>query len=431
MKTVLIISYYWPPAGGPGVQRPLKFARYLHELGWRVVVLTVRDGIWPARDESLAAEVPAGVKVFYSVAPEPEQALRRLRGTTSQGAPVGQLARAPQNLSGKIIHWIRLNLFIPDAKLLWRFAARRQAQRLMRLYQPDILFSTSPPPTTHMIAYDLKQRFPVRWVADFRDPWSNIHYYTGQRGETARRLDQRLERRILNKADHIVTVSKAFGELLAASYPEKTDIIPNGYDPEDFTSGYKRGPRFTLLYAGGLNPNRWYPAFWTMLRQLLEEGALPAASTRIHIIGQIHETLSRQLQELFAPFPETLNLENYMPHRAVTARMQQADVLLLFLEKVAHYRGHIPGKVFEYMAARRPVVGCGAADAEANALLEKAGVGRINPTVDNWRRDILLLYDKWKEAVPFTVNEEAIRPYERRKLTERLSNLFDTLIRKI
>ncbi len=428
MKTVLIISYYWPPAGGPGVQRPLKFARYLHELGWKVIVLTVREGVYPARDESLLEEVPAGVRVFKSFSPEPEIFLRKLAPGNAPPPPVGVLAEQPASRVKRLIHHIRLNYFIPDAKVMWRYNSRRLAERLVQLYKPDIIFSTSPPPTTHLIAYDIKKRFPVRWVADFRDPWSRIHYYHGKRTAFAERWDQRLERKVLHACDRIVCVSRAFAGLLVDDLPEKTAIIPNGYDAGDFVSHYRKGDHFNLLYVGGLNRNRWYDTLFKNIVALIREGVLPAGRVRLTLAGNIAPALLGELRYIFADYPQVLRIKDYLPHKEATALMQQADLLLLFMEKVDRYQGHLPGKLFEYLAALRPILGCGPADGEAAALLEELGAGSVVSVPEQMKEALRRAYDDWEQNRPPGIDRGKVKNWERKNLTRRLAGLFEELI---
>ncbi len=428
MKTVLIISYYWPPAGGPGVQRPLKFARYLHELGWKVVVLTVKDGVYPARDDSLLEEIPSEIKVFKSFSPEPEMLLRKLASSDPRPSPVGVLAEKPSSFHKRIIHHIRLNYFIPDAKVMWRYNSRRLAERLVQLYKPDIVFSTSPPPTTHLIAYDIKKRFPVRWVADFRDPWSRIHYYRGQRSAWAEKWDQRLERKVLNACDQILCVSRAFAGLLVEQHPDKTAIIPNGYDAGDFASRYRKTERFNMLYIGGLNRNRWYASLFKTIIAMLKEGALPEDKVRLTLAGNIAPAVLAELRTIFADYPEILQIKDYVPHQQATTMMQQADLLLLFMEKVDRYQGHLPGKLFEYLAAMRPVLGCGPADGEAAALLEELGAGRVVDSPEEMKDLIGRAYTDWVQGIAPAMDRKKVENWERRNLTRQLAALFEKVL---
>ena len=429
MKTVLIISYYWPPAGGPGVQRPLKFARYLHELGWKVVVLTVKDGVYPARDDSLLEEIPSEVKVFKSFSPEPEMLLKKLASSDPRPSPVGVLAEKPSSFHKRIIHHIRLNYFIPDAKVMWRYNSRRIAERLVQLYKPDIVFSTSPPPTTHLIAYDIKKRFPVRWVADFRDPWSRIHYYRGKRSAWAEKWDQRLERKVLRGCDRIVCVSRAFADLLVESYPEKTTIIPNGYDAGDFVSRYRKTERFNILYIGGLNSNRWYPSLFKAIVRLLREGRLSAPEVCLTLAGNIAPAILAELRYIFADYPGVLQIKEYVPHKQATAMMQQADLLLLFMEKVDRYQGHLPGKLFEYLAALRPVLGCGPGDGEAAGLLRELQAGGVYEQPEKMADFIMTVFQAWKKGEPPAVKEQDIVRFERKNLTRRLASVFEETLK--
>jgi hypothetical protein len=181
MKKVLIITYYWPPAGGPGVQRILKFAKYLPDFGWQPLVLTVSKGEYPALDKSLYKEIPQEAEVFKTKSFEPNLLYKKFVGLDQDASiPISVLSEEKSSLKKSLAHWIRINFFIPDAKIGWQPFAITEGKRIIENHQPDIIFSSSPPPTVHLIARRLKKYARLKWVADFRDPWTDIHYYENQ-----------------------------------------------------------------------------------------------------------------------------------------------------------------------------------------------------------------------------------------------------------
>ena len=227
LKKVLIITYYWPPAGGPGVQRVLKFAKYLPEFGWQPIILTVENGEYPAIDESLLKEIPQGIKVYKTKSFEPFTIYRKFfSDKKNQPIPVGILAQSGGSLKKRIANFIRLNFIIPDAKIGWKFSAVKEGQKIIDLEKPDLIFSSSPPPTTHLIAKTLAKRNKIKWIADLRDPWSKIHYYQNNRLAIANKLDERIEHKTLSASNKVITVSENFAKLISVE-KNKIELIPN------------------------------------------------------------------------------------------------------------------------------------------------------------------------------------------------------------
>ncbi|MCK4715587.1 MAG: glycosyltransferase, partial [Candidatus Marinimicrobia bacterium] len=221
MKKVLIITYYWPPAGGPGVQRVLKFAKYLPEFGWQPIILTVKNGEYPAIDNSLQKEIPANCKVYNTFSIEPNFVYKKFTGMGSdEKIPTAVLAAENTNWKKRLANWIRLNLFIPDAKIGWIPFAVRKGKKIIKAEKPDIIFSSSPPPTVHLIARKLAKWSGIKWVADFRDPWTDIYHYNDvKRSAWSLNRDKDKEKEIVTSADEIITVSQNVAELLNEKIP--------------------------------------------------------------------------------------------------------------------------------------------------------------------------------------------------------------------
>ena len=221
MKKVLVVTYYWPPSGGPGVQRVLKFAKYLPAHGWEPIILTVKNGEYPSIDPSLAGDIPAGCSVHRSISFEPGGLYRPFVGLRSgEPIPVATLAVRDISWRQRWANWIRLNLFIPDAKIGWVPSALKAGRRIIRTTKPDLIFSSSPPQTVQLIAEKLARASGLPWVADYRDPWTRIfHYATSRRSAWARRYDRRLEERIVPAADERITVNQICADLLGPELP--------------------------------------------------------------------------------------------------------------------------------------------------------------------------------------------------------------------
>lgn len=427
MKKVLIVTYYWPPAGGPGVQRVLKFARYLPEFGWEPLILTVKHGEYPARDETLLSEVPEGIRVCRAPAFEPFTLYKKFSGDRGDGTiPVGVLSQKDLPLRKRIAKWIRLNLVVPDAKRGWKPGALKAGRKLIEETGPDVIFSSSPPPTVHLIAEKLAKTHDLPWVADLRDPWSKIHYYQNNRLEIIQRLDAALERRTLSAAGNVTTVSEHFGELIGAE-KDKLVIIPNGYDPDDFAGAKKREKdrtQFVISHVGGLNENRFYPEFFRGLSAFADEHRSAGTTIRCVFAGKIPEPFLKKIRDLSGE-NVILVAKGYLPHREAVRVMEGSDLLLLFMERSGNYSGHIPGKLFEYLATGNYILGAGHKEGNASRILGEAGAGKVLGRKDDFNSALGEIYEKWKQGTLRGADTAFAERYSRKALTGRLAEVLE------
>ena len=427
MKKVLIITYYWPPAGGPGVQRILKFAKYLPEYGWEPIILTIKNGEYPALDETLINEVSPKIKVFRSEAKGPFSLYRRFSGDANhQPVPVGILSQKDLPLKKRIAKWVRLNFVIPDAKVGWRKPAIKLGKEIIEQENPDIIFSSSPPPTVHTIAKYLSKTAHIPWVADLRDPWSKIHYYKNNRSRITNKLDARMERKTLGKANRITTVSEHFGKLIDVD-KNKLHIISNGYDPKDIKSIRRSASgreSFLMAYVGGLNENRFYPEFFSGLKAFVEEQKLTPKDITLTIAGKMPEKYSQQIHEILEGHVN-LDIKGYISHAEAISLMETASTLLLFMEKVDNYEGHIPGKLFEYMASGNYIVGAGPKNGEVQRILQENDSGQICQSETEIKQLLEKTYKLWREQKLNSAHPETLKKYTRKYLTGLLADIFE------
>jgi len=244
MKKVLIVTYYWPPAGGAGVQRVLKFAKYLPQFGWQPIILTVENPDCPVIDDSLLNDIPPECKVYKTKAIEPFELYKKITGKNKSDKIPSDVLANSKNLTfaEKIARWIRINLFIPDAKIGWKYYAIKKAKRIIEQEKIDIIFSTSPPQTVALIAKKIAKISKLKWVADFRDPWMEIVYYQNlNRNNITKYIDGKLEKGVLKKADVLLTISADIVDLFRSKVDKKDySIIPNGFDETDFLKNEKK-----------------------------------------------------------------------------------------------------------------------------------------------------------------------------------------------
>ena len=375
---ILLLAYYWPPSGGAGVQRWLKLSHYLAEMGVEVHVLTVDPAVasYPQRDESLLADVHPAVNVHTSDSFEPLGWYARIVGKDK--LPSGGFAGTnTSSWKQRAIMRLRTHLFLPDPRIGWKRYAVRRAKEIIAEFDVATVITTGPPASVHMIGRALRRQLAVRWIADFRDPWTDIYYYDlllHSRWSHAR--NTRLERSVLLEADHVVTVSEGFRALLAAHVPERPEetmtIIPNGYDPRDFATQIALPPTdgFTIGYTGTMSdqydPTACFEAIATVIRQR------PAANIRLEVAGTLSASIQAQLDQLGIPVVAL----GMVPHDRVTSYQRRADLLLLVVPDTSGAKGIFPAKVFEYLAAGPPILSLGAPDAEVGRAVVRTGRGQ-------------------------------------------------------
>lgn len=371
-KSVLLVTYYWPPAGGAGVQRFLKFARYLPQFNIKPVVLTVSNPTYPSRDPELEAEVPPDLPVYSSHALEPLQWYARLTGQTleTSAAPVSGLSGG-SNLTGRIAAWLRANLFIPDARLGWVPGAVIRAHELMQRYRSHAVITTGTPHSAHLIGLYLKTRLRYRWLADFRDPWVDIHYnQLLPRSVPAIRLDRKLEAAVWKNADERIVVSPGMKRHYSGLYSEPSHIITNGYDPDDFPDPPEKSDtvsRLTIRHVGTVPESSVPETFFKVLSRL------PSTGYRMDWVGSIHEKIRHITRQL--NLEANTGFTGYVSRDEAARQMQTADLLLLIIPQVRHAEGILTGKLFNYLGSGNPILMLGPTDGDAARIIRETGSG--------------------------------------------------------
>jgi len=434
-QTVLVVSYAWPPAGGPGVQRVLKFVKYLPSFGFRPVVLTVKDGTYPALDPTLERDVPADVHVYRSRSTEPAGLYKRFVGMKADHPiPVAVLAEPSSGFKKRFANYVRLNLFVPDAKIGWFPWAVREGNRLVRAERPSVVFSTAPPPTTHLVARALALRHHLPWVADFRDPWTDVHYYEGaSRLPLTRAIDLRLERSVFESASRLTFVSRLDSERYAGVYgqPEKHSYIPNGYDEADFESVVPADPepgRFVLMHLGSVGRERCPTRLFAAINRLAEQGTVTPKTFRLTFVGKVEPSVLETIRQSGAePFVEFVP---YVPHHEALRLGQRAHALLLLITQSQGNAGILPGKTFEYLRYGRPVLALGPTGGEVARVIRDTRGGAMHEYTDT--DGMAASLETWIRASrdgrpPRGPEPERLERYSRKSLTGELASLLSEL----
>lgn len=430
MKKVLIITYYWPPASSPGVQRWLKFVKYLSEFDIEPIVLTVDNASVPAVDETLLEDVPAGLKVVFSKALEPISLYNALVGKKGNTAEVG-LGDIKETKSPikKLAKYLRSNVFIPDAKIGWYYNVRKKAVDLVNSEQIDTIITTGPPHTTHLIGNYVKQKTGVKWIVDFRDPWTGIFYEKYlSRSERSKQKNKSLEQMVLANSDEIITVSNGLKQEFPSA-DEKITVIANGFDPADLPKYEPTKTKyFTLVYTGNLKANQNINGLWKAIESLCTNTDF-RNYFRLELVGNVHAEIRETINK-----HGLTNIVEYKPfvqHKEAVKIMMYANMLWLPIPMSANNKLIITGKIFEYLAARTPILSIGPSDGDAAKILAAC---ERDPIIDydevaTIEKQIMTYFSQWKSNNGFSTKHEgdAHMVYARRSLTQRLANQIHQL----
>ncbi|MDP4200130.1 MAG: hypothetical protein Q8922_12205 [Bacteroidota bacterium] len=443
-KYVLFITYYFPPAGGPGVQRVTKFIKYLSEFGWTPIVLAPENPEYQARDESLVKELPENLIIRRAPIFEPYALYRRFTSKPAgQSLDVNVIKEAGAKLSctERIAEFIRGTLFIPDARIGWYWSAVKEGRRILREYPVKMIYSSSPPYTPALIARKMRRVSRAPWIAGFRDPWTGFHN-TPDRWLLPRKIDRSLEHSVFGEADLVEVAWQGIAEDAMAKYPdlprEKFIHIPNGFDSADFPEPdiRKRAARpnnakCTITYSGSLYGPRNPLSFLKAIEQLIERREIEPEKLHLRFVGrfgsEIHEMLDRPMIRAMVEKIE------YVPHAKAVELLLDSDALLLIVDEVPTVAHIVPGKVYEYLGAMRPIIAIAPPHSAIGELLREtqAGEAVAQADIDSQARLVKRVFDNWAGgASGFAMDPNVISRYERRESTRTLAGLFDRLTRQ-
>jgi glycosyltransferase involved in cell wall biosynthesis len=423
MKKILIITYYWPPSGGAGVQRWLKFSKYLPEFGYEPIILTVdeAEASYAQLDYSLLQEVSPALSVHKTKTFEPYNLYRKL--SNKKEIPYGGFSNQKKiTFFEKLSRFIRGNLFVPDPRRGWNKYALKKALELIHKQQIEIVITSGPPHSTHLIGKKIKDKTDIRWIADFRDPWTDIYYYKDlYHLGLATLLDRYLEKKVLSNADRIITVSEEVGKLLlakTAGSKEKMVIIPNGYDETDFDQVESvKNDAFTITYTGTISMSYRIDQFIEAIFLLPET---IKQKIKIRFVGNVPEEIIKLFdQKNLCSMIEVLG---YIPHEAAISQMKGAELLLMAIPDSPDNKGIVTGKFFEYLAAKKPILAIGPLGGEVDIMLQKSKAGKLfaYEETEQMRLFIIELFEQNKKG--FVWNETiGTEKYTRKNLTKELS----------
>lgn len=429
-KKVLIITYYWPPSGGGGVQRWLKFAKYLPELGWDPVIFTPENPDFEIKDESLTKDVSENLEVVKLPILEPFSIYRKLMGNKAEQKQ-GVVKKEGGSPMQKLVTWVRGNVFIPDARMFWIKPATKYLVKYLKENPVDVIISTGPPHSMHMIAGAVKRQTGIPWLADFRDPWSEWDVLPQlSLNERSWKKHKQLEFEVLNGADRVVTVSKRLGVALdKLTGVPGVRVINNGFDGDDFDeTAPVEVDKFRIVHMGLLNEGRNPKHLWEVLNERCLQDEQFRQSLEVVLAGTIEQAVKDDIAS-YTALSAQVKILDYVAHEEALGIYKQSAVLLLLVNNTSNASWILPGKMYEYFSAQKPILALGNKNSDANDMLEDCGYKSFMSYTDarGIKDAVDELYDLYRKD-NLSVSTEKINRYTRKNLTGQLSVILDELV---
>jgi len=429
----LFISYYWPPSGGSGVQRCLKFVKYLPAFGWEPIVYTALNGEMPEQDQSLLREISPSLKVIKRPILEPYSLYKFFVGK-SQSERINPNFFTQRNggLKDKIAIWIRSNFFIPDARMLWISPSVKFLTRFVQENKVDAIVSSGPPHSMHLIALGVKRHTGIPWLADFRDPWTNIDFYKDLLlTPWADARHRKLEKLVLERADKVVMAGYTWAEELAFVGDREVKPLLNGYDPEDFldTSQMPLDDKFTIVHLGMFSKGRNHEILWKAFRELSDENPEFSKDLSFRLYGKYDASAVEYMDKYSLQNNTVFNL--YVPHSEIVKIQASSRVLYLSINNTPNVKGIMTGKIFEYMAVKRPILCVGPEDGDASRIVMESKAGFVSgfDDLEKLKFNIRALYADYKSDKLFEGAQD-IEKYSRKSITGQLASFLNEIVIK-
>ena len=436
MKRVLVVTYYWPPSGGSGVQRWVKFAKYLPAEGWQPVIYTPENPEYSAIDHTLEAEIPHSAEIIRRPILEPYGIYRRLMGkgastdmkTLTAGASKGEvteISSGRKTFKQRLSLWIRGNLFVPDPRVGWVRPSVRFLKEYLKEHPVDVIVTTGPPHSMHLIGQRLHKELGIPWIPDFRDPWSRMYYlkHLPMTRCTWRRL-RTMEQAVLDDCSTVLAVTPLVQEEFQAQTSTPVAMITNGYDGGDFEQAVEPDGHFNIVHTGLFAADGNPLTFWKVLG--VKAWAEPdfKEALRLRLVGKVDREVYDAIEE--AGLKDNVVDLGYKDHLTAVREQLAATMLVLPLRNDPEYRPILPGKLFEYLASRRPVLGIGQEDGAMARVLAETGAG-VTAGWDNMDAMRSFVDKAWEQFKAGEVPPVAgdITRFSRRSLTHELADLLE------
>ncbi len=428
MKRVLIISYYWPPAGGISIIRPVKLAKYLRNYGWEPVICTAKDPHYPFEDDKAVLDVPKDLEIIKVPIVEPYEIYKKLTGQKERSALADVIQNAPKrSFFHKLSVWIRGNFFIPDARCLWINPVVKELTAYLKKHPVDAIITTGPPHSVNRIGYLLKKKLNLPWLADFQDPWTQVDYYQHFKiSSRAHKRHRKMEDQVFDHADLITIVSESWKTDLQSIGAKDVEVVPLGFDPEDFNVETKLDEQFTLTHLGLLGQDRDPSTFIKVIKSICDENEDFGSKFRLQLVGKVNDGLRKEIADL--NLSEQVIYKGQLNRDEALQIMQSSQLLLLLLNKAANVSGRIPGKVFEYLGAHRPILSLGPKGTDIETMLIESSAGEnIEYESETLLRSyILATFDKYK-TVGLVKKENSFEMYSHEVIAVKFAHLLEQI----
>lgn len=434
MKKVLIITYYWPPSGGAGVQRWVRFVKHLRKFGWEPIIYTADNPTYPVYDKELIKEIPEGVVTWKQKVPEPNSWIKKIYFWKSDIKKVIYKNQHEPNPDDKlslksILWWIRGNFFIPDARLFWIKPSVKYLENQLRSNKVDAIVSTGPPHSLHLIAHKLKKKLDIPWIADFRDPWTSMSYlHNVSLTKYAENKHNQLEKMVLESADKSIVVGKAMSSEFLKKYNVKTEIIHNGFNTNpDIPTSIDLDKKFTILHVGSFLPKRNCDDLWEVLSKLTQRDKTFAKNLEIKLIGKVAPNVFESINKF--GLKEHLNHVEYIEYKKTISHLSSCQTLLLPIDRIRNAEFVITGKIFEYLNVKRPILLIGPEKGDAKSIIEDCNAGYCCDFDDQneIEKSLLTMYNLYLENAN-VINSINVNSFSGEKLTEKLSKVLKSTI---
>jgi hypothetical protein len=423
-KKVLILTYYWPPAGGPGVQRWLKFVKYLPEFDIEPIVFVPENPNYPLVDESLASEVSEDITVINHRINEPYRWAGFLSKSSSKTISKGIISdEKEQSFIEKAMLFVRGNFFIPDARIGWVKPSVSFLLDYIQKEHIETIITTGPPHSVHLIGFKLKEKLNIKWLADFRDPWTTIGYHKQLKLTSASKAKHKLlERQVLNNADQVVVTSSVTKKEFQSITNKPIEVITNGYDDAD-SIDFKMDSKFSLSHIGSLLSKRNPEVLWRVLKDLMEEQTEFSNDFQLNFVGSVSDHVLKSIKS--NNLSNCVNEVGYVSHNEAIVFQKKSQILLLIEIDSEDTRSIIPGKLFEYMVSNRPILAIGPESSDVEKIIKETNTGHYfnYSDYDSLKRIILEHYKAFKnntlQSYPI-----GLQKYHRKALTKSLAKLL-------
>jgi glycosyltransferase involved in cell wall biosynthesis len=429
-RKVLVITYYWPPAGGIAVQRWVKFCKYLGENGWQPIVYTVSNGHYPLTDNSMLKDIPHDLTVIKQPIWEPYELFQLFSKEKKAKVNPGEMKGGESaSLLKRISIWVRSNFFIPDARKFWIRPSVKFLHNYLKENPVDALVSTGPPHSAHLIALGLRKKNNLPWLADFRDPWTTMDYYQElSLTNWADRRHHRLEREVLTTADAITVVGRGMKEEFETKRGREVAVITNGFDETDFSKeSVDIDKDFSFVHIGSFQARINPTGLWQALAELKNENHPLINKLKIKLTGSVAAPVIQSIKD--NGLEEFLSLSTFQPHDEAIKQMKSAAVLLLCVYEQNKFI--VTGKIFEYLAAKRPILYTGSKDGDAAQIILETETGPVftKDEVQPIKKHIQFLYEQFERG-DLNLKTNRSEKYSHRMLVKKVATELDRITTK-